>query len=135
MEPVLTLVEMGFRDEETEQAFREVMPRMETELAGIPGCLENRVYQRPGRRYLFFTVWEDQAAIQRWVDNEFHRTVLMVNFPRWTDEGWFSYWTTLEDHDRVRKCPACGRWASGQPGWSATGPTTCARCGAPLVRD
>jgi quinol monooxygenase YgiN len=135
MEPVLTLVEMGFRDEETEQAFRDVMPRMETELAGIAGCLENRVYQRPGRRYVFVTVWEDRAAIQRWVDNEFHRTVLMVNFRRWTDEGWFSYWNMLEDHNRVRKCPACGRWASGQPGWSAQGPTTCARCGAPLVRD
>lgn len=132
MEPLLTLVEIGFRDETTEQAFHEVLPQMRAELAGIPGCLENRIYQRPDRRYLFFTVWESREAIQRWVDNEFHRTVLMTNFTRWADEGWFSYWSSLEAHSRSRRCPQCHRWTQGAPGWSSRVPDQCARCGASL---
>jgi heme-degrading monooxygenase HmoA len=130
--PMLVLVEIGFRDEQTEQAFHEVSPQMERELAAIPGCLESRVYRGPDRRYLFFTVWEDRRAIQRWVDNAFHRSVLMANFSRWADEGWFSYWNMLQDNSRARKCMSCGRWTRGQPGWSARGPTTCVHCGASL---
>jgi quinol monooxygenase YgiN len=127
------LVEIGFHNVEAEQAFLEVLPRMQVELSAIPGCLESRHYIRPPRRYLFFTVWSDQEAIQRWVDNEFHRTVLMVNFTRWADEGWFSYWRSLKDHDRSRRCATCGRWSQARPGWSTEEPSHCRRCGAALV--
>jgi heme-degrading monooxygenase HmoA len=130
--PLLILVELGFRDDAAEQEFKTVLPRMESELAGIVGCLERRTFIGAGRRYLFFTVWQDEAALERWVNNEFHRTILMPGFRRWCDEAWFGYWSMLKDNDRVRRCPACGRWTPEQPGWSSKGPAKCGRCGAEL---
>ncbi len=134
-EPLLTLVEIGFRDDGAEQEFRAVLPRMEQELANIEGCLEARTFIGAGRRYLFFTVWQDEAALQRWIDNEFHRTTLMPSFKRWCDEAYFGYWSVFKDNDRVRRCANCGRWTREQPGWSSKGPVNCGRCGADLAPE
>lgn len=130
--PLLSLVEIGFREEVAEAEFKAVLPRMEQELRSIEGCLEARTFVGAGRRYFFFTVWKDEAALQRWVDNEFHRTTLMPGFKRWCDEAWFGYWSLFKDNDRVRRCAKCGRWTREQPGWSTAGPAKCSRCGAEL---
>lgn len=129
--PLLTTVEIGFT-ETGEQAFQEVVLRMEEELRSVPGCLEYRLYRRPERVYLFFVVWEDRAAVQRWVENEFHRTVLMRNFRQWCNLGWFGYWDVAEDRNRAQKCLQCGRWTQAQPGWQSDVPQSCRQCGAAL---
>ena len=133
MEPILLLVEMAYTDD-GERSLQEVLPQLEAEMRSIPGMLEYRLYQaaESERRYLCYTVWEDREAIQRWVDNTFHRTVLMPAFRKWAVEGAFDYWTLQQDNPRSRKCPSCGRWTREQPGWDATVPATCVHCGAPL---
>lgn len=102
------------------------------EVRSIDGCLVAIIYKRPERMYLFYTHWRDQEAIDRWVQNEFHRNVLMTGFTRWANEGWFGYWNLKADRKRVRKCPSCGRWSQAQPGWTEMTLTTCARCGTPF---
>jgi quinol monooxygenase YgiN len=130
-EPFLALVEMAF-SEEGEAAFVEVLPQMESEIQAIPGCLEYRKYRGPGGEYLFFSVWDGQEALDRWVANEFHRQVLMPGFRKWCTLGWFGFWDARRDDNRARKCMACGRWTQTQPGWDAKQPTECSRCGAPF---
>lgn len=132
--PQLVLVEMAFT-EEGAAAIESLLPRMESELRSLPGLLTTRVFKQEGGRYLFYTVWQDRASVQAWVDNAFHREVLMANFRAWAIEATFTYWTLTEDHPRVRKCPACKRWTSASPGWEMAEPATCSRCGAPLRRD
>ncbi len=132
MAVVLTTVEMTFRTAEAEAEFQKVFPQMEQELGSIPGMLESRTYRRGPGTYLFFNVWESAEAIQRWVDNEFHRTVLMPSFRQWCSLGWFGYWDEREDHPRSKKCMACGRWTRAHPGWDAGVPDTCRNCGAKL---
>ncbi len=88
--PLLLLVEMGF-SVEGEQALLDVIARMDDELRSIPGLLEYQRFQRPERAYLFLTVWENQDAIDRWVANEFHRSVLMPGFRKWAVEATFNY--------------------------------------------
>lgn len=131
MEPLLTLVEFAFT-EEGEAAFRVVLPQMESEVRSIQGCLEYRLYRGAGGEYLFYNVWDDRAAVDRWLHNEFHRTVLMPAFRKWATLGWFSYWDLSGDNNRARKCMACGRWTQSLPGWDAKIPTECSRCGAPM---
>jgi quinol monooxygenase YgiN len=132
MEPLLVLVEFGFT-EEGEKEFLMYLDRVLDEVCSIDGCLEAIVYKRPERMYLFYTLWRDQEAIDRWVQNEFHRNVLMTGFTRWANEGWFGYWNLKADRKRVRKCPSCGRWSQAQPGWTEMTPTTCTRCGTPFA--
>jgi len=128
-EPLLVLVEFGFT-EDGEKAFLAHLDRLLEEIRSIDGCLEAIVYQRPERIYFFSTLWRDQEAIDRWVQNEFHRTVLMPNFTKWANEAWFSYWNLQADRPRVRRCPSCGRWSRAQPGWMEANPARCTRCGA-----
>ncbi|MEB2345417.1 MAG: antibiotic biosynthesis monooxygenase [Deltaproteobacteria bacterium] len=113
---------------------RRHLGRTLAEVRAVPGCLQAGVWERPAeRRYLFTTFWSDAEAVGRWVENEFHRDILMPGFRRWCTEGSFSELALATDHDRVRKCAACGRWTPARPGWSEQGPTTCRQCGAALA--
>jgi quinol monooxygenase YgiN len=119
--------------EEGDAELRRHLDRTLEEARGVAGCLQATVWERPAeRRYLFTTYWTDGEAVGRWVENEFHRTVLMPNFRRWCSEGSFSELLLEGDHDRARKCAACGRWTAARPGWSEQGPAACRQCGAPL---
>jgi len=82
--PVMTLAEFGFTGD-GEAAFLEVLPQMEREVRSVDGCREYRLWRGPAGEYVFFVVWDDQAAVDRWVQNEFHRTTLMPAFRRWSD--------------------------------------------------
>src|SRR3989304_5965660 len=131
MPPLLVFAEFGCT-EEGDAEFRRHLDRTLREVRAVEGCEEAVVWERPSRRYLFGSVWSDRDAVRRWVANEFHRSVLMPGFRAWGNEGWFSYWDLTEDHNRARKCPACGRWTQAQPGWSEFVPRVCSRCGAAL---
>lgn len=116
--------------------FRKHLGRTLEEARAVEGCLQATVWERPmERRYLFTTMWTDGEAVRRWVENEFHRTVLMPGFRRWCTEGSFGEFSLEADHDRARKCPSCGRWTRSRPGWSEQGPTTCRQCGGDLTFD
>lgn len=134
MAALLVLAE--FRcSEDGDAELRGHLDRTLVAVRAVAGCLQATVWERPAeRRYLFLTWWSDAEAVGRWVDDEFHRTVLMPGFRRWCVEGSFSELTLAADHDRARKCAACGRWTAGRPGWSEQGPATCRQCGAPLAR-
>jgi quinol monooxygenase YgiN len=133
MNPLLVTAE--FRcTEDGDAELRRHLDRTLDEARAVEGCLHATVWERPAeRRYFFTTVWRDRDAVARWVDNEFHRTVLMPGFRRWCTEGSFGEFTLEADHDRARKCGACGRWTRARPGWSEAGPATCRQCGADLV--
>jgi quinol monooxygenase YgiN len=112
---------------------RRQLDRTLAETRAVEGCLQATVWERPAeRRYLFTTHWSDREAVRRWVENEFHRTVLMPGFRRWCSEGSFGDYVLDADHDRARKCPACGRWTPGRPGWSEQVPAACRQCGQKL---
>lgn len=132
MTPLLVLAE--FRcSPEGEAELRAHLDRTLAETRATPGCLQAHVWERPAeRRFLFTTYWTDRAALQRWVENDFHRTTLMPGFRRWCVEGSFTELTVATDHDRARKCGACGRWTAARPGWSEAAPHTCRQCGGPL---
>lgn len=120
--------------EEGDTEMRRHLERTLSEARGVDGCLNATVWERPSeRRYLFTTMWSDGEAVGRWVDNEFHRTVLMPGFRRWCTEGSFSEFEVSADHDRARKCAACGRWSKARPGWSEREPASCRNCGAALA--
>jgi quinol monooxygenase YgiN len=131
-QPLLVLAE--FRCTEAGDAeLRRHVDRTLAETRAVEGCLQATVWERPAeRRYLFTTLWTDREAVRRWVENEFHRTVLMPGFRRWCSEGSFGEYVHDADHDRARKCPACGRWTPGRPGWSEQVPATCRQCGREL---
>ena len=102
-------------------------------MRGIDGCIQAVVWTRPDRRYQFSTLWSEADAVRRWVENEFHRTVLMAGFRQWCTEGCFGDYTLAADHERARKCASCGRWTRSLPGWDESGPSVCGRCGAGLA--
>lgn len=129
--PLLMLVEMVFHAEGA-AAFAAHLPRVREEMRAIPGCIRVAVDSEPDGRYTFTTLWEDDAALQRWVDHPFHRDVLMANFRNWAIEAWFSRWDLVEDAPRSRRCGQCGRWTRAQPGWRGMSPAQCQRCGATL---
>lgn len=133
MAPLLVLAE--FRcSEDGDAELRRHLERTLEEVRGVEGCLQATLWERPAeRRYLFTTMWSDGEAVGRWVANEFHRTILMPGFRRWCTEGSFSEFDLATDHDRARKCAACGRWTTGRPGWSEQGPATCRQCGHELA--
>ena len=133
MTPLLVTAE--FRcSEEGERELRQHLARTLEETRGVEGCLQATVWERPEeRRHLFMTVWRDREALMRWVENEFHRSVLMPGFRRWCTEGSFGEFTLATDHDRARKCPACGRWTRELPGWYEAVPASCRSCGQALL--
>jgi quinol monooxygenase YgiN len=135
MTPFMVVAE--FRcTEEGEILLRQQLDRTLQEARAVDGCLHATVWERPAeRRFLFTTYWTDRDAVGRWVENEFHRTVLMPGFRRWCSEGWFGEFSVEADHDRARKCAACGRWTSGKPGWAEAEPGTCRGCGRRLLGD
>jgi quinol monooxygenase YgiN len=113
---------------------RQQLDRTLQEVRAVEGCLHATVWERPAeRRFLFTTYWTDRDAVGRWVDNEFHRTVLMPGFRLWCSEGSFGELRLEADHDRARKCLACGRWTSGRPGWAEGEPARCRNCGRELL--
>ena len=90
-EPKPLLVVAEFRcTAEGDAELRAQLERTLAEVRAVPGCLEAHVWERPAeRRYLFTTWWTDGDAVGRWVENEFHRSVLMPGFRRWCSEGSF----------------------------------------------
>lgn len=131
----MLLVLAEFRCSEAGDAeMRRHLERTLAEVRAVEGCLQAGVWERPAeRRYLFTTHWSDADAVARWVENEFHRSVLMPGFRRWCTEGSFSELTLAADHDRARKCARCGRWTAGRPGWSEAGPAKCRHCEGALA--
>jgi heme-degrading monooxygenase HmoA len=131
MKPLLVTAEFVFT-EEGEVEYLRHLDRTLAEVRGIEGCLQAVMWTRPERRFQFSTLWSDAEAVTRWVENEFHRTVLMPGFRRWCTEGCFGDYRLETDHQRARKCPSCGRWTQGLPGWDERQPASCEKCGASL---
>jgi quinol monooxygenase YgiN len=132
MTQLLVLAEFVF-SEDGERAFQEHLERTLHEVRGIEGCLQAVVWDRSGGRHQFSTLWTDAAAVTRWVENEFHQSVLMPGFRNWCTEGWFGEYRLETDHKRARKCASCGRWTQSLEGWNEALPAGCGKCGAPLV--
>lgn len=130
--PLLVLAEFVFTEKGEEEFFRH-RERTLDEVRGIEGCLQAVLWKRPGRRYQFSTLWTDAEAVTRWVENEYHRTVLMPGFREWCTEGCFGEYGLETDHKRARKCPSCGRWTQSLPGWDELRPPTCGTCGSDLA--
>lgn len=118
--------------EEGEVEFGRYLDRTLEEVRGIEGCVHAVVWRRPGRRYQFATLWDQADGVTRWVENEFHESILMPGFRKWCTEGCFGEYTLATDHKRARKCPSCGRWTQSLPGWDEAQPATCNKCGAGL---
>ncbi|MGH0032584.1 MAG: antibiotic biosynthesis monooxygenase family protein [Myxococcota bacterium] len=131
MTPLLVTAEFVFT-EEGEAEFRPHLDRTLAEVREIDGCLQALVWTRPGRRYQFMTLWTDGESVARWVENDFHRKVLMPGFRKWCSEGCFGEYRLETDHKRARRCPDCGRWTQTLPGWNESEPSVCAKCGAAL---
>lgn len=129
---VLVVAEFVF-SAEGEEAFLEHRQRTLDECRRIDGCLQAVVWMRPGRHYQFSTLWSDEGAVKRWVENEFHRQVLMPGFRKWCVEGSFGEYELARDHPRARKCGHCGRWTQFLPGWDEHPSSICAKCGVPLA--
>ena len=126
--PLLVVAEFVFT-EKGEIEFLRQRDRTLAETRAVEGCIQAVLWTRPGRRYQFSTLWDDAAAVKRWVENEFHRTVLMPGFRKWCSEGSFGEYRLAEDHNRARKCASCGRWTQQRPGWDESRPRTCDKCG------
>lgn len=131
MKPLLVLAEFVFT-EDGEAAFLSHRERTLAEVRGSEGCLHAVLWTRPARRYAFSTLWSDADAVTRWVENEFHRTVLVPGFRTWCTEGCFGEYTLATDHERARRCERCGRWTRTLPGWGEGQPSVCEKCGAGL---
>jgi hypothetical protein len=131
VKPLLVTAEFVF-SEAGELEMRRHLEQTLAEVRQTPGCLQAVVWTRPGRRYQFATLWSEPAAVTRWVENEFHRSVLMKGFRNWCTEGCFGEYLLEQDHERARKCPSCGRWTRALPGWDERAPAACDNCGARL---
>lgn len=131
MEPLLLLAEFVFT-EDGEGEFRRHLDRTLEEVRKVDGCLQVGLWARSGRRYQFSTLWTDPGAVTRWVENEFHQSVLMPGFRKWCTEGCFGEYRLETDHKRARKCGSCGRWTQSLPGWDERRPDGCEKCGAEL---
>jgi len=127
--PRLVVAEFVFHAE-GELEFRRHLQRTLDEARATEGCLQVVLWERPGRRYQFSSLWTDAAALRRWVQNDFHRQVLFPGFRKWCTEGCFGEYLLDADHDRARKCPSCGRWTKERPGWYEARPSGCAHCAA-----
>ena len=132
MTPLFVSAEFVFT-EAGESEFLVHRDRTLAEVRAVDGCLHAVLWTRPGRRYQFSTLWSDAEAVARWVENEFHRTILMPGFRKWCSEGCFGEYRLEKDHERARKCGACGRWTRALPGWDESRPSLCQPCGARLA--
>ena len=129
--PLLVLADFVFT-EDGEIEFLRVCDRTLDETRAVPGCLQAVMWTRPGRRYQFSTLWIDSEAVTRWVDNEFHKQVLMPGFRKWCTEGCFGEYRLETDHKRARKCASCRRFSQGLPGWDERQPAVCDKCSASI---
>ncbi len=129
--PLLVVAEFVF-SEAGESEFLPHMDRTLQEVRDTPGCLQAVVWRRMGRRYQFSTLWTEAQNVATWVENEFHRSVLMPGFRAWCTEGCFGEYRLETDHQRARRCPSCGRWSQALPGWNEQQPSRCGKCEAPL---
>jgi heme-degrading monooxygenase HmoA len=129
--PLLVVAEFVFTPE-GEAEFERHRDRTLEETRGVEGCIQAVLWSRPGHRYQFSTLWADSAALKRWVENDFHRRVLVPGFKRWCNEGCFGEYLLEADHQRARKCADCGRWTQGLPGWNESQPDACGHCEAAL---
>ena len=129
---LVAIVELVFSDE-GKDAFELVHEQMRQELGTVPGFLDYRQILLSGNRYLLLSFWEGKGPLDRWVENAFHRSVLMANFRNWCVEGWFSY----GEHagPRAKRCSNCGRWTRGEPGWDPSKPSSCFHCKAAFGRE
>jgi heme-degrading monooxygenase HmoA len=125
--PLLVLAEFVFT-KDGEEEFLSYRDQTLAEIRKVDGCIQAVLWTRPGRRYQFSTLWDDAAAVARWVDNDFHKTVLIPGFRKWCSEGCFGEYTLDKDHPRARKCASCGRWTRGLPGWDERQPELCGKC-------
>lgn len=132
MNPILVLAEFVFT-EDGEAEFLPYLDRTLKEIRDTDGCLQAVVWNRPGRRYQFSTLWSYEDAVEGWVMNEFHTTILMPSFRKWCVEGCFGEYVLSMDHERARKCASCGRWTKDAPGWNESHPNRCARCAEQLA--
>lgn len=130
--PLLVVAEFVFT-EAGEAEFLVHRDRTLDECRAIDGCLQAVLWERPGRRYQFSTLWTGTGPVADWVRCEFHRTVLIPGFRKWCTEGSFGEYTLDTDHKRARKCPSCGRWTQHLPGWAERQPDTCGKCGEALA--
>lgn len=119
--------------EDGEAWFLRHLDRTLQEVRATEGCLQAALWSRPGRRYQFSTLWSDPGAVGRWVENDFHRRVLMPGFRSACTEGCFGEYRLEVDHRRARRCGACGRWTQELPGWDEAGPARCRHCAAALA--
>ncbi len=131
MGPLVVIAEFAC-SEEGDPEFRQKLDRTLDEIRSVPGCLQATLWSRPDRRYQFFTVFTDSDAVSRWVQNQFHREVLMPGFRRWCTTGWFGEMRFDKDHLRARKCLGCGRWTQAEPGFDERTPAACRHCGAAI---
>lgn len=131
--PVLQVVAEFVCSEAGESDFLGHVERTLREARATPGCVDARLWSRPGRRYRFVTLWDDPEGVGRWVGNDFHRNVLMPGFREWCVEGWFADLAPTSDHPRARRCIACGRWTRSDRGWDEMQPDICRHCGARLT--
>ena len=131
MTPFLVLAEFVFT-EEGEREFLPPLARTLDEVRATSGCLQAVLWNRPGRRYQFSTLWTDAEVVTRWVENDFHQSILMPGFRKWCTEGCFGEYQLDTDHKRARRCTRCGRWTQSLPGWNEALPATCGNCGATL---
>jgi heme-degrading monooxygenase HmoA len=125
--PLLVLAEFVFT-KDGEEEFLRYRDQTLTEIREVDGCIQAVLWTRPERRYQFSTHWADATAVTRWVENEFHKTILMPGFRNWCTEGCFGEYTLGTDHPRARKCASCGRWTQGLPGWNERQPEVCGKC-------
>lgn len=129
--PLLVVAEFVFTAE-GEAEFMLHRDRTLDEARSVEGCIQAVLWNRPGRRVQFSTLWDDAAAVRRWVENEFHQTVLLPGFRKWCTEGCFGEYLLETDHKRARKCATCGRWTQDRPGWDESRPSACGKCGKQL---
>jgi heme-degrading monooxygenase HmoA len=125
--PLLVLAEFVFT-KDGEEEFLRYRDQTLAEIREVDGCIQAVLWTRPARRYQFSTLWDDATAVTRWVENEFHKTILMPGFRNWCSEGCFGEYTLDTDHPRARKCASCGRWTQGLPGWNERQPEACGKC-------
>jgi len=131
MSLLLLVAEFVFT-EEGEAAFEHHRARTLDEVRSIEGCVQAVLWAREDRRYQFSTLWSDDAGVGRWVENEFHQSVLMPGFRSWCTEGCFGEYRLETDHPRARRCGRCGRWSQAPSGWDERSPRACRHCDAAI---
>jgi heme-degrading monooxygenase HmoA len=68
--PILSTIEVVLKDEAAEKVFLEAFGKMLPHVNKLPGLLEFTPAKVVGaeRKYLVLSVWQDETAIQKWLD-------------------------------------------------------------------